>query len=95
VLSACGKGVPSARFESGESAAKPTDGMPITVAGNHCDRVQPMIDGRVSIGITCQPRHYAINEACRRFTMPVGEYKGTTGCVASFRHGTFSFSGNK
>jgi 4,5-dihydroxyphthalate decarboxylase len=46
-LSACGKATPSA--ESDGSPKQSTDGLPITVAGYVYDRVQPLIDGRVSI----------------------------------------------
>ena len=47
-LSACGKAAtPSA--ESDGSPKQPTDGLPITVAGYPFDRVQPLVDGRVSI----------------------------------------------
>jgi 4,5-dihydroxyphthalate decarboxylase len=48
-LSACGKGATSPAKEPGGSTTQLKDGLPITVAGYPFDRVQALVDGRVSI----------------------------------------------
>ena len=48
-LAACGSGAPTPDSESDGSAETATDGLPLTVAGYPFDRVQALVDGRVSI----------------------------------------------
>ena len=48
-LAACGSGAPTPDSESGGSAESGADGLPLTVAGYPFDRVQALVDGRVSI----------------------------------------------
>jgi hypothetical protein len=48
-LSACGKGATSPAKEPGGSTTQLKDGLPITVPGYPFDRVQALVDGRVSI----------------------------------------------
>jgi len=48
-LSACGKAATTPSTETGDSSKKASDGLPITVAGYPFDRVQALVDGRVSI----------------------------------------------
>jgi len=48
-LSACGRAATSPATETDRSASRLTDGLPITLAGYPFDRVQALVDGRVSI----------------------------------------------